>query len=168
MRAPRLPWRETCGVCNARPASASRSMTCGRLSVYNSPLERWPPDLQDVAPARRPCIPEAHPVVREGHLARQRHVAPVHQPRIGDGLVGRTTRAGGDQRRAVAREAGDAMDACRLHGFGHSPGWQDRGEPPRQHHRACVRGLSRRRLWTERLQNTLLDQCPLGCRWAHC
>jgi hypothetical protein len=37
---------------------------------------------------------------------------------------------------AVAREAGDAMEARRLKGFGQGHGRQDRGESPRQHGRA--------------------------------
>jgi hypothetical protein len=127
MRAPRLPWRETCCVCHARPASARRSMACGRLSVDDSPRERWPPALQDVAAALGPCIQEAHAVVGQRDLARHRHVTPTDQSRIRDGLVGRAKRAGRHPRRAVAGEAGDAVDACRLKGFGEGHRRQDRG-----------------------------------------
>ena len=40
-----------------------------------------------------------------------RHVAPADQPHIRDGMVGRATRAGHDQRRAVAGEADDVVHA---------------------------------------------------------
>jgi hypothetical protein len=49
-------------------------------------LERLPQDLQDMAAALGPCIQEAHPVVRERHLARPRPVAPADQAHIGDHL----------------------------------------------------------------------------------
>ena len=51
-------------------------------------------------------------MVGQRHLAWHRHVAPTDQPRIRDGVVGGATWAGGDQRRAVAGEAGDAVDAA--------------------------------------------------------
>ena len=133
MRAPRLPWRETCCVCNARPASARRSMTCGRLSVYDSPLERWPPALQDVAAELGQFIQEEHAIVGQRHLARHRYVAAADQPRIRDGMVGRAKRAGRDQRRAVAGEAGDAVDTRGLNGLGEGHRRQDGGESACQH-----------------------------------
>jgi hypothetical protein len=49
-------------------------------------------------------------MVRQRHVARHRHMAPADQPRIREGVVGRATRAGGDQRRTVPREARDAVD----------------------------------------------------------
>ena len=57
----------------------------------------------------RQFIQEEHAVVRQRHLARHRHVAAADQSRIRDGMVGRATRAGGDQGRAVAGEARDAV-----------------------------------------------------------
>src|SRR5215218_5705359 len=50
------------------------------------------------------------------------------QPRIRDGLVGRAKRAGGDPRRAVAGEAGDAVDPRGLKGLGEGHRRQDGGE----------------------------------------
>jgi hypothetical protein len=55
--------------------------------------------------------------VRQRHLARHRHLAAADQPRIGDGMMGRAKRAGRDQGRAGAGEAGDAMDARGLDGL---------------------------------------------------
>jgi hypothetical protein len=48
-----------------------------RLYSCDILLERLPLDLQDVAAALRPCLQEEHPVAREGHLARRRHLAPA-------------------------------------------------------------------------------------------
>jgi hypothetical protein len=113
MRAPPLPWRETCCACNARPASASRPMTCGRLSVYHFPSSggrqisrTWRRHAGRVSRKRTP-------VVREGHLVRHRHAAAADQPDIRDGVMGGAKGAGRDQRRTVAREDHDATDAGR-------------------------------------------------------
>jgi hypothetical protein len=53
-------------------------------------------------------IQKEHAILGQRHLARHWHVAPADQPRIRDGVVGRATRAGRDQRRAVVGEAGNA------------------------------------------------------------
>src|SRR5262249_9706724 len=54
-------------------------------------------------------------------------------------LMGDTTRTGGDQGGAIASEAGDAVDARGLKGFGEGHGRQDGGESPGQHRRARPR-----------------------------
>jgi hypothetical protein len=81
-------------------------------------LERLAPDRQNMAAELGPCIQEAHAIVGQRHLAGQRDVAAADQPRSRDGLVGRATRAGRDQRRALAGEAGDAVDGRGFEGFG--------------------------------------------------
>jgi hypothetical protein len=75
-------------------------------------------------------------MVGQRHLAGHRHVTPTDQPRIREGLVGRATRAGGDQGRAVAGAASDAVNSRGLKGFGEGHRRQNRGEPPCQHRRA--------------------------------
>ena len=55
-------------------------------------------------------------MVRQRHLAWHRHVAATDQPRIQDGMIGGATRSGGDQCRALAGEAGDAVKARGLDG----------------------------------------------------
>jgi hypothetical protein len=47
-----------------------------------------PQDLQDVAAELRLFIQEEHAVVRQRHLARQRHVAAADQPGIAYGMIG--------------------------------------------------------------------------------
>jgi hypothetical protein len=47
--------------------------------------------------------------------------------------MGGAARAGRDQHRAAAREAGDSGDARRLKGFGQGHRRQDRGESPGQY-----------------------------------
>jgi CHASE2 domain-containing sensor protein len=68
-------------------AKMNRSRTPERLSLYDTFLERLAQHLQDVAAARRPCIQQAPPVVRQRPLAGQRHVAPADQPHSRDGVV---------------------------------------------------------------------------------
>jgi hypothetical protein len=53
----------------------------------------------------RQFIQEAHPVVRERHPTRHRHVAPADQAGGREGVVGGAARAGGDQGRAAAGAA---------------------------------------------------------------
>ena len=53
-------------------------------------------------------IREAHPVVRQGPLARHGHVAPPVSPASEMGWWGARQRSGRDQGRAVAGEPGDA------------------------------------------------------------
>jgi hypothetical protein len=46
----------------AKLSKSLRVMTLWRLSVDETLLERWPPDLQDVAAARRPCLQGKHTI----------------------------------------------------------------------------------------------------------
>ena len=66
-------------------------------------------------------------------LARPRHLAAADPPRIREGMVGRATWAGRDQRRAVAGETGDTVDARGFNGLGEGHAGQDGGEPACQH-----------------------------------
>jgi hypothetical protein len=106
-----------------------------RLYSCDPLLGRWPPARPDVAAARRPCLQAAHPVGRERDLARPRHGAPADPPGVRDEVVGGAARAGRHQRRAVAGEAGDAVDPRGLHGLGEGHRRQNGGEPPGQHGR---------------------------------
>jgi hypothetical protein len=85
-------------------------MTPTRWYSRAAVLEGLAQALQDMAAELGPCIQEEHAVVGQRRLAGHRHVAATDQPRIRDGLVGRATRAGRHQRRAVAGEAGDAVN----------------------------------------------------------
>jgi hypothetical protein len=76
-------------------------MTLSRLSSYDILLQRLAQDLQHMAPELRQFIQKEHAVVRRRRFAWHRHVVAADQPRIRDGMVGRATRAGRDQRRTV-------------------------------------------------------------------
>jgi hypothetical protein len=65
-----------------------------------------------------PFIQEEHAMVGPRHLTRHRHVVPADPPRIRDGMMRGTTRAGRDQRGEVAGEAGDAVDPRGLNRLG--------------------------------------------------
>jgi len=111
----------------AKSVTLLRSMTCGRLYVYDPILQRLAQDLEDMAAELRGFIPKEHPVVGQGHLARHGDV-PAHQPHIRDGVRRGATRTGGDQGRAIAGEAGDAVHTGGLKGFGEGHGRYNRGE----------------------------------------
>jgi hypothetical protein len=108
-------------------------MTCGRLSVYNTLLQRLAQDLEHMTAAPREFIQKEHAMVGQRHLRRHGQLTAADQPRIRDGVVGRATRAGRDPRRAGAGEAGDAVDACGLKGLSEGHRWQDGGEASGQH-----------------------------------
>jgi hypothetical protein len=135
---------------------------CGRLYACDTLFERLAPDLEDMAAELRELIQEEHAVVRPRHLARHRHVAPADQLRIRDGVVGRAKRAGRDQRRAVASEARDAVDACGLNGLGEGHRRQDGGEPPCQHRRARPRGAKEQVAWNTKISSGFIDMTRLG------
>jgi hypothetical protein len=105
-------------------------------------------------PARQPCRPTPlyvknfpRLIIHEHERARLQRREPADvfyktapdQPRIRDGVMGDVKRAGGDHRRAVAGEAGDAVDTGGLNGRGEGHRRQDGGEPPGQPRRACPR-----------------------------
>jgi hypothetical protein len=104
-----------------------------------------------------PRIQEEHAVVGQRHVARHRHVAPVDEARIRDGVVGRATRAGRDPRRAGAGEARDEVDTRGLDGLGEGHRRQDivsrgrnidvptprRPRRSRGEHKTCRIGLGR-------------------------
>jgi hypothetical protein len=143
----------------AQVARRLRSSTPAKLYVYETILERLAQDLQDMAAELGQFIQEEHTIVGQRHFARHRHVAAADQPRIRDGMMGRATRAGRDQRHTVAGEAGDAAGACALKGFGESHGRQDGGEvacPPSYGHVNCAK-----RCWVSvMIQPTGIDPVP--------
>jgi hypothetical protein len=108
-------------------------MTCRRLYSCDTILKRLAPHFQDLAAARRPFIRKGDPVVCQRHLAGHRHLAPVDQPHIRDRVVWGATGARRDERRAVAGEAGDTMDAGGFDGLREGHIRQDGGESARQH-----------------------------------
>jgi hypothetical protein len=116
----------------ANSANVWRLRKCGRLSVENTLLERLAQDLENMAAELGQFIQEEHAVVGQRHLAGHRHLTPADQPHVRDGAAGGAERAWGDQRRTVARAAGDAVEARGLEGFGDEYRRQTAGQPPRQ------------------------------------
>ena len=109
-------------------ASAAEPVTRGKWYSCNVLLRGLTQDFEDLATAFGAFIQAAQVVGRPRHLPRRRHLAAADQAYIRDGVMGGATRAGGDQRRAVAREASDSVDACGLNGFGDDHRRQDGGE----------------------------------------
>jgi hypothetical protein len=102
----------------AKAANAGRSRTPARRFRDDSLFERLAEHLEDLTPALRAFVQEAHAMVRPRPLARQRDLATPDQPHIRDGMMWGATWPAGDQGRAPAGEAGDAMDARGLKGLG--------------------------------------------------
>jgi hypothetical protein len=65
--------RGVCAVARLRAASATTSAMCARGFFDEITLQQLAQDLQDVAAALRQFLQTEHPVVRQRHLARQRH-----------------------------------------------------------------------------------------------
>ena len=84
-------------------------------------------------------IQEEDPVVGQRHLTRHGDMSAADQPHIRDGVMRGAKRTRGDQGRAVAGEAGDAMDSGGLQGFGEGHRWYNRGETAGQHRLARAR-----------------------------
>src|SRR5215813_8643821 len=124
----------------ANTARGLRSRTRGRLYACDAVLEQLAQDLEHMPATLRQLIQAEDAVVRQRHLARHRHVGSADQPHIRDRMMESAKRTGRHQGGAVAREAGDAMDACGLKGFGQGHRRQDSGEPAGQHRRAGPRG----------------------------
>ena len=93
-------------------------MTCGRLYSCDAILERLAQDLEHLTAKLRQFIQEEDAVVRQRHVARQRHLAPADPPDSRDGVMRGATRASRHPGGAVARAARDAMEARRLNGLG--------------------------------------------------
>jgi hypothetical protein len=86
-----------------------RFRTRGRLSLGDALHQRLAQDLEHMTAKLRQFIQEEDAVVCQRHLARHRHLAPADQPDGRDGVMRGATRAGRDQRRAVAGEPGDVV-----------------------------------------------------------
>jgi hypothetical protein len=103
-------------------------MTCGRLYVYDTLLERLAQDLQDVAAELRERIQAEHAMMRQRHVARHRHLAPADRPDIQEAKIRGPKGAGHDDGGAVAGEPGDAGNARGLDGLGEGQFRRDRHE----------------------------------------
>ena len=125
--------RPTCSSIRAASAANLRSArTLWKLYVYETLLKWLPQHFQDVAADLWSCIQQAHPMVRQRHVARPRHLPPTDPPYIGDRVVRGATRPRGDQGGAGAGAAGDARDAGGVEGFGEGHRGQDGGQPAGQ------------------------------------
>jgi hypothetical protein len=71
----------------AKAASWLRSIEYGLLFCSEVVLKRLAQDLQDVTAKLRPCIQQQHPMVRQRHLPRQRHLAAPDPLHSGDCLM---------------------------------------------------------------------------------
>jgi hypothetical protein len=101
-------------------------------------------------------------MMRQRHLARHRHVAPADQSRVREGLVGGAKRASRHQGGAVARGAGDAVDAGGLDGLGQGHRRQDSREVyTKSVHRRLVQFASPNTAQSG-VQAMFLCQCRVG------
>jgi hypothetical protein len=72
------------------------------LSACDAVLERLVQGFQDMTAELGQFIQEEHTIMGQRYVARQGDVSAAEQPHIRDGVMGRTTRAGRDPRRAGA------------------------------------------------------------------
>jgi hypothetical protein len=105
-------------TCMGKATKPLRSRRRGRWYFCATPLDGLAQDLQDVASELREFIENEHPMVRQRHFARQRHLAATDQPDIRDGVVGGAKGEYCDERGAVAVVAGHATDARGVEDFG--------------------------------------------------
>jgi hypothetical protein len=106
----------------AKLRKSIKIMTLWRLYSYETLLEGLAQDFQDVAAELGEFIQKEIPVVRQGHLSWQWHLAAPDQPHIGDRVMRGAKRASGDDRGAGASETGDAVNARGLQRFGQTHG----------------------------------------------
>jgi hypothetical protein len=69
----------------AKAMKELRFRTPTKLYIYDTLLKRPGQDLEDVAAELRQFVEKANPVVGEGDLARDRHLAAADQPDVRDG-----------------------------------------------------------------------------------
>jgi hypothetical protein len=93
----------------AKLRKSLRFKTLWRLYVDESLLEGLAQHLQDVAAELRQFIQEEDAVVCQRPLARHRDLASPDQPHIGDGVMGGTKWARGDECGAGAGAAGNTV-----------------------------------------------------------
>jgi hypothetical protein len=92
----------------AKSANAARCRTPARWCLQTSRLEQLAEPLEDVTPARRAFVQEAHARVRPRPLARPRDLAAAAPAHRRDGVMRGAEGPRHDQRYAGAGEAGDA------------------------------------------------------------
>src|SRR5262245_53139092 len=96
----------------AKVPKTLKSRTPAKLYIDETLLQGLAQNLQHMAAELRQLIQEQHAVVGQRHLAWQQHVAPADQPDVREGVMRGAKRAGRHQGGAVARAAGDTVDAC--------------------------------------------------------
>ena len=139
-------------------------MTLAMLKSCDPLLERLAQDLEHMAAKLGQFIQEEDAVMGQRHFAWHWHVAPADQPRIRDGVVGRATRAGRDQRRAVAGEARDAVDTRGLKGLGEGHRRQNGGEPAGQHRLTRPERAKEKEVMRRTPALSSASPTPMGCR----
>jgi hypothetical protein len=77
-----VPESLTAMTCRAKSATALRFRMCGRLSSYETLLERLAQDLEPMTATLGQFIQEGDAVVGQRHFARHRHMAPADPPDI--------------------------------------------------------------------------------------
>ena len=102
-------------------------------------LQRLAQHLQHLRAEFGQLVEEEDAVVAERDLARARVGAAAHQPRVGDGVVGRAEGALAQQARAGRQQPGHAVDARHLQRLVVRHGRQDGGDGARQQRLAAAR-----------------------------
>ena len=89
-------------------------MTCGRLYLENTLLERLAPHVEDMPAELRELIQQEDAMVGQRHLPWHRHLPAADHAHLGNGLVEAAEGARRDDGCTPAGEASDAVEAqCR-------------------------------------------------------
>src|SRR5262245_47426470 len=100
----------------------------GDVAVF----QRLPHDLEHVAPELWQFVEEQNAVVGKGDFPRLWDGSAADEPGIGNRVVRRAKRTGGDDRRAV-QDSHDTVNLGRLESLGERQVGKNGGEPFRQH-----------------------------------
>ncbi|AKJ01269.1 Hypothetical protein AA314_02895 [Archangium gephyra] len=114
-------------------------MLDGARQVDGAFLQRLPQHLQHVLAELGQLVEEEHPVVRQGQLPGPRGRAAAHQPRVGDGVVGRAEGPLAHHRLLVSQQAEHGVDLRHLQRLVERHRGEDAGQSPGQHRLARAR-----------------------------
>ena len=118
---------------NEHERAGERDVVTGTRNADLAVFERLAEGFERVFGVFRKFVEKEHAVVRQTDLAGLKMCTAADEGDVGNGVVGRTKRACGDEGVAASEFTGHGMDLRGLQTFGQTEGWQNRGEAFRHH-----------------------------------